>query len=79
MFCYNCSQEVITGSRFCHKCGSEIGEMKNQSVADQTKPGARANTCAKRPVQSALMHLQRFSQKKGTFTLQPFQVEKEER
>ena len=54
MFCYNCSQEVITGSRFCHKCGSEVGEMKNQSVADQTKPGARANTCAKRPVQSAL-------------------------
>ena len=55
MFCYNCSQEVITGSRFCNKCGSEVGEMKNQSVADQTKiPGARANTCAICPVQSAL-------------------------
>ena len=55
MFCSNCSQEVITGSRFCHKCGSEVGEMKNKSVADQTKiPGPRANACAKRPVQSAL-------------------------
>ena len=76
MFCYNCSQEIITASRFCHKCGSEVGEMKNQSVADQTKiPGARVNTCAKRPVQSALT-LNNFCKRKEISRSSHFKLKK---
>lgn len=54
MFCYNCSQEVISGSNFCHKCGSNVGDTKNKSVADQTKQGARDKPRVKPLVQSAL-------------------------
>ena len=55
MFCYNCAQEVISGSNFCHKCGSKVGDTKNKSVADQKKQGAGDKPCGVKPlVQSAL-------------------------
>lgn len=58
MLCYNCAQEVISGSNFCHKCGSKVGDTsgdtKNKFVADQTKQGAGDKPRVKPLVQSAL-------------------------